>query len=109
MDLAAERLCSGRVLKPLAWRVNANSKTATMSYATGLTFKQKPGFNSQPCMTVSRVLESSAANFAGVLVGDALLQIDDRIVSDVDDIKRVFHHCELFGELRSSMLTYAHI
>ena len=60
-------------------------------------------------MTVSRVLESSAANFAGVLVGDALLQIDDRIVSDVDDIKRGFHHCELFGELRSSMLTYAHI
>ena len=59
-----------------------------MSYATGLTFELLSGFDSQPFLAVSRVLESSAANFAGVLVGDALLQIDDRIVSGVDDVAR---------------------
>ena len=80
-----------------------------MPYATGLTFSLVPGFNSQPCATVSRVLESSAANLAGIMVGDVLLQIDDRIVSGVDDVKRCFTICQLFGELRSSMLTYTHI
>jgi hypothetical protein len=55
------------------------------------------------------VLESSAANFAGIMVGDVLLQIDDRIVSGVDDVKRCFTICQLFGELRSPMLTYTHI
>jgi S1-C subfamily serine protease len=34
------------------------------------------------------MLESSAANIAGIMVGDVLLQIDDRIVSGVDDVKR---------------------
>lgn len=67
-----------------------------MPYATGLTFKLLPGLDSQPCLEVSRVLESSAANFAGIMVGHVLLQIDDRIVSDVDDIKRCLHPCQLF-------------
>jgi S1-C subfamily serine protease len=90
--------------------VKGNSEIATMPYATGLTFSLVPGFNSQPCATVSRVLESSAANLAGIMVGDVLLQIDDRIVSGLDDVKRcVFTICQLFGELRSSMLTYTHI
>jgi S1-C subfamily serine protease len=35
---------------------------------------------------VSKVLERSAANFAGVLEGDILLQVDDRGVSVKDDI-----------------------
>jgi hypothetical protein len=39
---------------------------------------------------VSSVLERSAANFAGVLEGDRLLQIDDRVVSVKDDILRYF-------------------
>jgi hypothetical protein len=34
------------------------------------------------------MLESSAAKFAGIMVGDVLLQIDDRIVSGVDDVAR---------------------
>jgi hypothetical protein len=55
------------------------------------------------------MLESSAANFAGIMVGDVLMQIDDRIVSGVNDVKRCFHHCQLFAELRSSMLAYTHI
>jgi hypothetical protein len=87
-----------------------------MPYATGLTFKSTrcessllPGFKPQLCWTVSRMLESSAANFAGIMVGDVLMQIDDRIVSGVNDVKRCFHHCQLFAELRSSMLAYTHI
>jgi len=76
--------------------VKANSKTATMSYATGLTFELLSGFDSQPFLAVSRVLESSAANFAGIMVGDALLQIDDRIASGMDDVKRCLHHCQFF-------------
>jgi hypothetical protein len=70
---------------------DVNTLTAFDPDATaglGLTFSLLPGFNSQPCVTVSRVLESSAANFAGIMVGDVLLQIDDRIVSSVDDVKR---------------------
>jgi hypothetical protein len=42
------------------------------------------------------VLESSAANFAGIMVGDALMQIDDRIASGLDDVKRCLLHCQLF-------------
>ena len=97
--------------------MKANSEIANMPYATGLTFKSTrcessllPGSKPQLCWAVSRVLESSAANFAGIMVGDVLLQIDDRIVSGLDDVKRcVFTICQLFGELRSSMLTYTHI
>jgi S1-C subfamily serine protease len=59
-----------------------------MPCATGLTFELLSGFDSQPFLAVSRVLESSAAKFAGIMVGDVLLQIDDRIVSGVDDGKR---------------------
>jgi hypothetical protein len=36
--------------------------------------------------SVSKVLERLAATFAGVLEGDILLQIDDRVVSMKDDI-----------------------
>ena len=37
---------------------------------------------------VSKVLELSPSNFAGVMPGDALLQIDDKIVSGPDDVLR---------------------
>jgi S1-C subfamily serine protease len=39
---------------------------------------------------VSEVLERSAATFAGVLRGDVLLQVDDRVVSGKEDIVRYF-------------------
>ena len=39
---------------------------------------------------MSKVLERSAANFAGVQEGDVLLQVDDRVVSVKDDIVRYF-------------------
>ena len=37
---------------------------------------------------VSKVLELSPSNFAGVMPGDSLLQIDDKIVSGPDDVLR---------------------
>jgi len=67
-----------------------------MPYATGLKFELLSGFDSQPFLAVSRVLESSAANFAGIMVGDALMQIDDRIASGLDDVKRCLLLCQLF-------------
>ena len=39
---------------------------------------------------MSRILERSAAHFAGVMKGDVLLQVDDRVVLDKDDIARFF-------------------
>jgi hypothetical protein len=59
---------------------------------------------------VSKVLESSAANFAGVLEGDILLQVDDRVVSVKDDIVRYFlvffphRHREVFSCLFPPLL-----
>ena len=39
---------------------------------------------------MSEVLERSAATFGGVLRGDVLLQVDDRVVSGKEDIVRYF-------------------
>jgi hypothetical protein len=39
---------------------------------------------------VSEVLERSAATFGGVLRGDVLLQVDDKVVSQKEDIVRYF-------------------
>ena len=42
---------------------------------------------------MSRILERSAAHFAGVMKGDVLLQVDDKVVLDKDDIARFFLYC----------------
>ena len=39
---------------------------------------------------MSEVLERSAATFGGVLRGDVLLQVDDKVVSQKEDIVRYF-------------------
>ena len=56
----------------------------------GLTFSWCTDQNK---LLITRVVELSAANFAGVMIGDALLQINDRPVTNFFDVKRCLGPC----------------
>ena len=61
----------------------------------------------KPCISVGQIREISAANFARVMPGDVLLQIDDHLVSDLDDVKRYF--CKLVHSVSHRRVVSKHM
>jgi len=70
----------------------------------GLTFTKYdwrirlPGCETRPYVAVKEIFELSAANFASIMPGDVLLQIDDEILSGFDDVKRYLFLFVSFSE-----------